>query len=58
MQESGTVQSKSRSIACFVAGGVRADPVEMFDAAMYDLQSRMAADWQKIDSEPKGAGEH
>jgi hypothetical protein len=53
MQESGTVQGKSKSIVRFTAGGVRADPEEMFEAVMNDLKARMAADRQEIDEVQK-----
>ena len=53
MQDSGAVQGKSRSIVRFTAGGVRVDPEEMFEAVMNDLQARMAADRQEIDTVQK-----
>jgi hypothetical protein len=49
MQESGTIQGHSLSIVRFTAGGLRADPEDMFEAVMNDLQARMAADQYEID---------
>jgi len=37
----------------FTAGGLRADPEEMFEAVMNDLKARMAADRQEIETMQK-----
>lgn len=53
MRESGSIQGKSKSIVRFSAGGLRADPEEMYEAVMNDLQARMAADQQEIETVQK-----
>jgi hypothetical protein len=53
MQESGTLQGKSMSIVRFTAGGLRADPEDMFESVVTDLQAHMAADLQEINEMQK-----
>ncbi len=53
MRESGSIQGKSKSIVRFTAGGLRTDPEEMFEAVMNNLQARMAADRQEIETVQK-----
>ena len=49
LKENG-VQEKSKSIVRFSASGVRADPMEMYDAVLADMEAHLAADQEEVDT--------
>lgn len=49
LKEEG-VQGKSKSIVRFSASGVRADPMEMFEAVLADLEAHIAADTEEVET--------
>lgn len=44
------VQEKSKSIVRFSASGVRADPMEMYDAVLADLEAHIAIDEEEVEA--------
>lgn len=49
LKEDG-IQGKSKSIVRFSASGVRADPAEMYEAILADLEAHIAADTEEVET--------